>query len=57
MEEGMLEALREYGGTIKRKGWKAGEPLIQRYSEKWKNFKKWARALGIMLRAKELLEE
>lgn len=51
------EGLVEYGRTIREKGWEAGEPLIQRHSREWKDFRKWAFALGIVLRAKELLEE
>jgi hypothetical protein len=57
MEEAMKQALVDYWRTIKRKGWKAGEPLIRRYSGRWKDFEKWAKALGIMLRAEELLNE
>ena len=52
-----IEALVEYGRTIRQSGWKAGEPLIQKNSKRWKDFGKLAKALGIMLRAKELLEE
>lgn len=51
------EALVEYGRTIRQSGWKAGEPLIRKNSKRWKDFGKWAMALGIMLRAEELLEE
>lgn len=51
------EALAEYGRTIRQSGWKAGEPLIRKHSKRWKDFGKWSKALGIMLRAQELLEE
>lgn len=56
MEEAMKDALKEYGQTIKRHGWKAGEPLIEKYSSKSQDFEKWARALAMMLRTMELLE-
>jgi len=52
------EALVVYGRTIKADGWAAGEPLIERGVRMWGQvFKQWAHALGIMLRAEELLEE
>lgn len=57
MEKAMHGALEEYGRTIKREGWKAGEPLIRKGLRKWKDFDRWARALAMMLRTQELLEE
>jgi hypothetical protein len=57
MEKAMKAALVEYARTIKRDGWKAGEPLIRRYSGRWKDFEKWAKALGIMLRTEELFQQ
>ena len=55
MEDEMGSALIEYGKTIKRDGWKAGEPLIEQGEKRWPEFRKWATALGILLRAKEIL--
>lgn len=50
--------LAEYGKTIRKAGWRAGEPLVARGELRWPGvFKQWAHALGIMLRAIELLEE
>lgn len=57
MEEEMKEALANYGRTIKERGWAAGEPLIVEGLRRWKDFDRWARALAMMLRTKELLEE
>lgn len=57
MDERMRAALVEYGRTIKDNGWKAGEPVIEKYSARFSDFKKWARALAMMLRTKELLDE
>jgi hypothetical protein len=57
MEEAMKQALQEYGRVIRQHGWKAGEPLIQAGAKQWKDFEKLAKALGIMLRVEELLEE
>lgn len=51
----LIRALTEYGRTIQRNGWRAGEPLIDRYEKMIPDFRRWAHALGIMLRAKELL--
>lgn len=56
MEEAMHDAVQEYGRTIKRQGWEAGEPLIEKHSLIFNDFKKWARALAMMLRTMELLE-
>lgn len=56
MEKAMQEALQEYGRTIRKSGWKAGEPLIRMNAKRFKDFKKWARALAMMLRATELLK-
>lgn len=53
----MKEALTEYGRKTRDEGWEAGEPLVEKYSLRFKDFGKWARALAIMLRARELLEE
>lgn len=57
MEDAMREALKEYGHVIKREGWQAGELLIQEEKYRFKDFEKWANALAIALRTKELLEE
>lgn len=57
MNTPLVEALAEYGRAIQQDGWKAGEPLIQKHARRFVDFKKWAYALGIMLRAEELLDE
>ena len=57
MEEAMHDALKEYGKTIRQFGWKAGEPLIRRNAKRFKDFKKWTRALSMMLRTMELLDK
>lgn len=54
--ETLKEALVHYGRTIRREGWMAGEPLIEEYERTIPEFRKWAHALGIMLRAEELLD-
>lgn len=51
----LIRALTEYGRTIKRDGWRVGEPLIDRCEKTIPDFRRWAYALGIMLRAEELL--
>jgi hypothetical protein len=53
----MRTALAEYGRVIKADGWKAGEKLITEYEKKFTDFRKWAYALGISLRAKEILDQ
>lgn len=51
----LLEVLVEYGKTIRKDGWKAGERLIERYELGIPDFRRWAYALGIVLRTKEIL--
>jgi hypothetical protein len=55
MKDELIRALTEYGKIIKRDGWKAGEPIIDRCERTIPDFRRWAHALSIMLRAKELL--
>lgn len=50
-------AMAEYGRTIKEHGSRAGEPVIEKWEKKIPDFRRWAYALGIMLRSDELLEE
>lgn len=57
MDAEMIDALADYGRTIKQNGWQAGESLIEKYSSRFEDFKKWAYALAIMLRAEEILDE
>lgn len=57
MKKEMLMALAEYGKTVKRDGWEAGEPVILAMEKRFPDFRCWAYALGIMLRAEELVEE
>lgn len=54
-----IEALAQYGRIITQQGWAAGEPFIERQERLHPgcNFRRWAHALGIMLRAKEILDE
>ena len=53
--EELVQALAEYGRTIREGGWKAGEPVIARHERMLPDFRRWANALGIMLRAEEIL--
>jgi hypothetical protein len=53
--EKRIQALTEYGWTIRRDGWRAGETIIERYELEIPEFRRWAYALGIVLRAEELL--
>jgi hypothetical protein len=57
LKEDLKDALADYGRTIRAKGWQAGEPLIRKHERRFVDFRKWAHALGIMLRAEELLDE
>lgn len=52
----MKARLVEYGRRIKVEGWNAGEPMILEAEKQWPDFRRWAHALGIMLRAEELLQ-
>ena len=54
-QEKRILALAEYGRTIRRDGWRAGEAIIEKYELEIPEFRRWAYALGIMLRADELL--
>jgi len=57
MEQAKKDALAQYGRTIRKEGWRAGEPLIECGVRRFgPDFKQWAHALGIMLRAIELVE-
>lgn len=53
--EELVQALTEYGQAIRKDGWAAGEPIIEQHERKIPEFRRWAYALGIMLRAEELL--
>lgn len=53
--EKLTQALKEYGRVIRRDGWRAGEPIIARYERSVPDFRRWAHALGIVLRAEEIL--
>ena len=53
--ERLKAALAHYGQTIQSKGWRAGEPIIRHYERELHDFRRWAHALGIMLRAEEIL--
>lgn len=56
MTDEMMKALVEYGRTIRECGWKEGEPLIDAGEKEFTDFRRWATALGIMLRAQEILD-
>jgi hypothetical protein len=53
--EELVRAMAEYGRKIEADGWAAGELVIQKYESRIPHFRRWAYALGIMLRAEELL--
>lgn len=56
MDAAFHQALKEYGRIIKASGWRAGEPFIEKNERKFKDFRKWARALAVILRTIELLK-
>ncbi len=56
MDARLVPALTAYGRIIKAHGWAAGEPFIERTARRIPEFRRWAHALGIMLRAEELLD-
>lgn len=56
MTEEVKGRLATYGQTVVEKGWKAGEPLINEGEKLFPEFRKWATAVGIMLRVQELVE-
>lgn len=56
MDAAARQALVEYGRRIVHDGWTAGERVIRKNASKFKDFEKWARALGIMLRAREIFD-
>lgn len=55
MDESMKQALQEYGRVIQVEGWDAGERVIEAYEIRFPDFRRWAHALGVMLRAREIL--
>lgn len=55
MDEEMRNDLARYGRAILKDGWKIGEPMILEAEKRWPDFRRWAYALGIMLRAEEIL--
>ncbi len=56
MDEKMKRELVKYGKMILADGWGAGEAVIQGSESRFSEFRKWAYALGVMLRAREILE-
>lgn len=50
-------ALAQYGRVIQEKGAMAGERVIEKYEKVFPDFRNLARAVGLILRAAELLEE
>lgn len=57
MNESLKAALRAYARTILQDGWDAGEQVIKQHELAFKDFRRWAYALGILLRAREILDE
>lgn len=57
MNKRMRAALLEYAEVILAQGWEAGEALIEKYAEQYSDFRKWANAVALMLRAEERLNE
>ena len=55
MDQKMKDELSRYGRIIRNDGWKIGEPLILEAEKQWPDFRRWAYALGIVLRAQEIL--
>lgn len=53
----LAKALSVYGAAIKAGGWAAGEPIIARFSEEFMDFREMAWAVGVVLRAEEIVEE
>lgn len=54
MDEDLKQALEEYALTIRNCGWEAGEELIAVHEVEWPEFRRWAYALAILLRIREL---
>jgi hypothetical protein len=54
-DERLKKALLDYAVVIKREGWEQGERIIEDYEEEIPDFRRWAYAAGILLRAEELL--
>ena len=57
MDFEMKKALEAYGRRILEGGWAAGEPLILEGERRFEAFRQWAYALGICLRAREILDD
>lgn len=57
MDEDMKNELARYGEAIRRDGWQIGEPMIWEAEKRWPDFRRWAHALAIMLRAEEILND
>lgn len=55
MDEEMKDELARYGRTIRQDGWQIGEPMILEAEKRWPDFRRWAYAFRIMLRAEEIL--
>jgi len=57
MDHEMKKALERYGRRILESGWAAGEPMILEFERRFPAFRRWAYALGICLRAREILDD
>ncbi len=54
-KERLAADLARYGRIITRRGWEAGEAFVRRAEKRHQDFRRWATALAILLRAEELL--
>lgn len=52
----MKWALNEYADKILAEGHAAGEPIIVKYEEQYADFRRWANAMALMLRVRELTD-
>jgi len=55
MNEDLKRALTEYILTVRTCGWEAGEEFILVHEEGFQDFRRWAYALAIVVRAREIL--
>lgn len=55
MDWRMKQTLVEYAVTIQDHGWEAGEEFITVQEREIRDFRRWAYALAIVLRAREIL--
>ena len=56
MDQEMKDALAWYGRELRANGRQAAEPLIAAGELRFTDFRRWATALAILLRAEEFLD-